>query len=261
MTAQPQLHDVHLPAATGASDGLRAVLAVPAGPGPWPGVVLVHEAFGLTEVMRRQAERLAAAGYLAVMPDLFTEGGVRACLVSTFRALAAGEGRAFVDIETARGFLLAQPDCTGLVGVLGFCMGGGFALAAASRGFDAASVNYGRLPADLHQVLKGACPIVGSFGGRDRSLPGAARRLDAALQDCGVVHDVVEYPTAGHAFLNDAESGPAPLRFVLRHILGAGPDPVAAADAWQRIETFFGEHLAGAQSATGSPGQDSSPRT
>ena len=255
----PQLHDLRLPAVPGASVGLRAVLAVPAGPGPWPGVVLVHEAFGITEVMKRQAERIAAAGYLAVMPDLFTEGGVRACLVSTFRTLAAGEGRAFVDIETARGFLLARPDCTGLVGVLGFCMGGGFALAAASRGFDAASVNYGRLPADLDDALEGACPIVGSFGGRDRSLPGAARKLDAALVRRGIVHDVAEYPTAGHAFLNDAESGPAPLRFVLRRFLGAGPDPVAATDAWQRIEAFFGEHLSAPQEKESSS-LDASPQ-
>ena len=57
-------------------------------------MVLVHEAFGLTDVMRRQVSRLADAGYLALMPDLFTEGGARKCLVATFRALSAGQGRA-----------------------------------------------------------------------------------------------------------------------------------------------------------------------
>ncbi|TFB87445.1 dienelactone hydrolase family protein [Cryobacterium algoricola] len=246
MTAHPapQLIDLELPAASGGSAGLRAVLGVPAGPGPWPGVVLVHEAFGISDVMRRQVERLASAGYLALMPDLFTEGGARKCLVATFRALSAGEGRAFVDIENARQALIARPDCTGEVGVLGFCMGGGFALAAATRGFAVASVNYGRLPKDLDAALEGACPIVGSYGGRDRSLVGAAARLEDGLVRSGVPHDVKEYPSAGHSFLNDAETGPAAVRFLTQRILGAGPDPEAAADAWTRIESFFGEHLA-----------------
>ncbi|TDW30311.1 dienelactone hydrolase family protein [Cryobacterium psychrophilum] len=240
----PQLINLQLPGRPGGSAGLKAVLAVPAGPGPWPGVVLVHEAFGLTDVMRRQATRMAAAGYLALMPDLFTEGGARKCLIATFRALSAGTGRAFVDIESAREFLAGRPDCTGRVGVLGFCMGGGFALATATRGFDAASVNYGRLPAELHEHLLGACPIVGSYGAADRSLPGAAVTLGATLTRQGVAHDVKEYPGAGHSFLNDADTGPRLLRPAFKRILGAGPDPEAAADAWQRIEAFFGEHLA-----------------
>ncbi|MBC7440938.1 MAG: dienelactone hydrolase family protein [Ramlibacter sp.] len=240
----PELIDLQLPARPGGSAGLKALLGVPAGPGPWPAVVLVHEAFGLNDVMRRQVARMTEAGYLTLMPDLFTEGGARKCLISTFRALKAGRGRAFVDIESARQLLIRRDDCTGAVGVLGFCMGGGFALAAATRGFDAASVNYGRLPSDLDEALEGACPIVGSFGGTDRSLTGAAAALESSLVRLGIPHDVVEYPDAGHAFLNDAESGPVALRFVLKRILGAGPNPEATADAWQRIEAFFGEHLA-----------------
>ncbi|MEO6199737.1 MAG: dienelactone hydrolase family protein [Cryobacterium sp.] len=232
-----------MPPQPGGSARLRAVLAVPGGVGPWPGVVLVHEAFGVNDVMRRQASRLARAGYLALMPDLFTEGGARRCLVATFRALMAGEGRAFVDIETARGTLAARSDCTGDVGVIGFCMGGGFALAVATRGFDAASVNYGRVPDDADQALAGACPIVGSYGGRDRFLKGSAARLDASLGRLGVPHDVKEYPGAGHAFLNDADTGPRALGFILKRFAGVGPNPEAADDAWQRIEAFFGEHL------------------
>jgi len=240
----PLLRDLQLPPAPGGSAGLMAILGIPAGPGPWPGVVLVHEAFGLNDVMRRQVARMAEAGYLALMPDLFIEGGARRCLTQTFRALQAGEGRAFTDIESARQALIGRDDCTGAVGVLGFCMGGGFALAAATRGFDAASVNYGRLPKELDEALQGACPIVGSFGGTDKSLRGAAARLEASATQVGIPHDVKEYPGAGHAFLNDAESGPVVLRFLLKRILGAGPNPDAAADAWQRIEAFFDEHLA-----------------
>ena len=138
-------------------------------------------------------------------------------------------------------FLAERSDCTGRIGVLGFCLGGGFALATATRGFNAASVNYGRLPQDLDDHLLGACPIVGSFGGADRSLIGAAATRDSALERLKIAHDVKEYPGAGHAFLNDTETGPRVLRPVFKRILGA--DPVAAADAWTRIEAFYGEHL------------------
>ena len=236
--------DIDLPDAEGGSRALRGVLAVPEGTGPWPGVVLVHEAYGVNEVMRRQVAHVASLGYVALMPDLFSDGGARRCLTATFRALRAGEGRAFVDIGTARSFLRARDDSTGQVGVLGFCMGGGFArLAAAGHGFDASSVNYGMLPRELDDDLRGSCPIVGSYGARDHSLPGAAEKLDGALTRLGVPHDVKEYPSAGHSFLNDAESGPAVVRLLTRRILGAGPEPAAAADAWQRIDAFFGEHL------------------
>jgi len=236
--------DISLPDAEGGSAGLTGVLAVPEGSGPWPGVVLVHEAYGVNEVMRRQVVRMAEAGYLALMPDLFSQGGPRRCLGATFRALRSGGGRAFVDIESARAYLAARSDSTGATGVLGFCMGGGFALAAASdRGFGAASANYGMLPRDL-DALEHACPIVGSYGERDHSLTGAAEKLSATLTRFGVPHDVKEYPDAGHSFLNDAESGPAAVRLLTKRILGAGPNPEAAADAWRRIEAFFAEHLA-----------------
>lgn len=237
--------DITLPAVAGGSKGLTGMLAVPDGPGPWPGVVLVHEAFGINDIMRRQVARMAEAGYLALMPDLFAMGGARKCLNATFRALRSGEGRAFVDIESARALLAARSDSTGVTGLLGFCMGGGFALAAASgHGFGAASANYGMLPRNLDDALEHACPIVGSYGGRDKTLSGAAAKLETVLTAHGIAHDIKEYPTAGHSFLNDAPTGPAAVRFLTSRIMGAGPDPVAAADAWVRIEAFFGEHLA-----------------
>lgn len=252
MTGGAGLRDLVLTPPDGGSPGLRAVLGVPDGDGPWPGVVVVHEVFGVDEVMRRQVQRIASAGFLALMPDLFTAGGALRCLVPTFRALAAGEGRAVVDIEAARDRLAGTDGCTGRVGVLGFCLGGGFALALAGRGFAASSVNYGRLPQDVDAAVEGACPVVASYGGRDASLRGAAQRLEGALTRAAVPHDVREYPSAGHGFLNDAPVGPRPLQPVLRRFLGLGPEPDAAADAWARIEAFFAEHLRGATTEDGS---------
>ena len=241
----PVVVEVDIPSdVVGTSAGLRGVMAIPEGEGPWPGVILVHEAFDINDNMRRQVQRMAEAGYLAVMPNLFTEGGARKCLMATFRALSAGRGRAFQDIEAARRMVLARPDSTDKVGVIGFCMGGGFALALASGSrYDVSSVNYGRFPKDADAVLADACPVVASYGARDRSLKNAAAKLDAILTRNQVAHDVKEYPTAGHSFLNEEEEGAVALRPVMRMILGAGPDPEAAADAWQRIEAFFGEYL------------------
>jgi carboxymethylenebutenolidase len=230
---------VTVPGATSAPQ-LRAHLAVPpVGDGPWPGVVVLHEAFGLNDDTRQQADRLAAAGYLAVAPDLFTAGGLR-CLRSTFAAMMSGHGAAFGDIEATRTWLADRADCTGRTGVIGFCMGGGFALLAATRGFDAAAPNYGLVPKDAATVLRGACPVVASYGARDRPLRGAAEKLGTTLTDLGVAHDVMEYPDAGHSFLNRHNSGPLA---VLERVAGFSYHEPSAEDAWARILRFFDVHL------------------
>jgi carboxymethylenebutenolidase len=234
--------DVPIRAGNGGSAGLHGYLAEPLGNGPWPGVVAIHEALGLNDMVRRQADRLAGAGYLTLAPDLFSEGGAVRCLVGTFRALFRGHGRPFADIEATRQHLLRDDRCTGKVGIIGFCMGGGFALVAATTGFDVAAPNYGQLPRDLPRALEGACPIVASYGGKDLALRGTARKLTATLDQLGVEHDVKEYPTAGHSFLNDEYFGPG-LTHAIQRIGRVGPDPLAAPDAWQRIERFFAAHL------------------
>jgi carboxymethylenebutenolidase len=237
--------DIDLTDIAAARDGsrpLRGYLCSPSGSGPWPGVVMIHEIFGLDDVMRAQADRLASLGYLTLAVDLFSAGGTKRCLVSTMSAMIRGRGRAFADIAAARDYLAGSADCTGKIGVIGFCIGGGFALLSASAGYDAASVNYGQLPRDLDVALAGACPIVASYGRRDPSLRGAAGRLNAALEKSGVIRDVKEYAAASHAFLNDTEAGPRLLRPLLR-VAGIGPEPESAHDAWNRIEQFFGAHL------------------
>lgn len=221
---------------------LNGVLAVPDGSGPWPAVVMVHEIFGIDDAMRAQIKRLASAGYVVLMPNLFSRGGARKCLTATFKALANGQGQAFDDVESAKLMLAARSDTTKKVGVIGFCMGGGFALLLASRGYDVSSVNYGMLPKDLDSVLDGACPIIGSYGGKDGQLKDATKKLEIALTKAKVPHDLKEYPEAGHAFMNPHQAG-GPFFGTILRVTGAKPNPQAATDAWQRIENFFAEHL------------------
>lgn len=226
------------------SGDIPAYLADPAnGPAAgerWPGVVVVHDAFGLTDDVRAIAERFATGGYLALVPDLYARGGLARCVKSVFTALRAGSGPAVQDILAARQTLSDRPDCTGKVGVVGFCMGGGFALVTAPMGFDAAAPYYGELPGPLPAALAGSCPVVGSYGGRDRTLKGAADRLDGALGELGITRDIVEYPQAGHAFANRIPFGPlAPLA----RVVGMSYEHDAAEDAWRRVFAFFGAHL------------------
>lgn len=240
------LTDIVIPQPGDPRDGeLTGVLGVPDGPGPFTPLVVVHEAFGIDDAMRDHLERLRGMGYFVLMPNLFSRGGARRCLVATFRALRSGTGVAFDDIEAARRLLLERDDSTERAGVIGFCMGGGFALLLAGHGgFGAASVNYGMLPADLDDALDGACPVVGTFGGRDRTLRGAAAKLESALDARGIDHDVVEYPEAGHAFLNEKPAGTALTRVMMTPIMGLGHRPVEAEDAWARIDSFFRRTLA-----------------
>ena len=224
------------------TDYLATPVSVPDRPGPWPGVVLVHDLFGAGNDMKEQADWLAAAGYLTLMPDLYQGRSPIRCIQSSFRQLAAHHGPAFELLHGARETLAAHPDCTGAVGIIGFCMGGGFALLEAGRsGWGAASVNYGQLPKDLTEVLAAPCPIVASYGGKDLGLPGAAAKIEAALAGSGVAHDIKEYPDARHAFMNRITAA-SPLTPLMK-VMGLGYDHDAAADAKRRILAFFDTQL------------------
>ena len=232
--------DISYPVAGGTAPGYLAIPS--AGQGPWPGVVVIHEAFGLNDDIRKKADQFAARGYLALAPDLNDGKFWVRCVRSALGQLRAQSGPAFAVLEAARDFLAARADSTGRTGVIGFCMGGGFALLCAPRpGFSPASVNYGEVPKDAEGALAGACSIVGSYGGRDPMGTGHPERLQRALAVLEVPHDVKVYPGSGHRFLSQASGAGA----VLAKVTRMSYQQADAADAWQRIFAFFGEYLSG----------------
>ena len=219
---------------------IDALVGTPAGAGPWPGVVIVHDAIGYGPDKEAVSERVAAAGYLAVTPNLYARGGRARCITSVMRAALTRQGPPIDDIMAARRYLVDRTDCTSTVGIAGFCMGGQFALILSPRGFAAAAPFYGTpLPKNLADTLRGACPIVASFGAKDPLGRGAPAALNRAVADEQIDADIKVYPDAGHSFANQL-----PAQALLR-VTGFGYNDAVAEDAWKRVFTFFDAHLRG----------------
>ena len=225
---------------------MPAYVAEPTGAGPHPGVLVVSDALGMTTDLRNQADWLASQGFLAAAPDLFHWGGRARCLFETMRQALLREGHVFDALEATRAWLAGHPRSTGRVGVVGFCLGGGFAVLLAGTGrYDAASVNYGAVPKDALDLLAGSCPVVGSYGSKD-SLRIDMERLAAALGAHGIPYDVREYPEAGHSFLNDHDPAEVPRWAVIAGAFSNSEyHESSALDARRRIADFLAVHLGG----------------
>jgi carboxymethylenebutenolidase len=220
----------------GPIDGL---LNLPEGQGPWPGVVVIHDLAGYGPDKASINERIAGAGYVALTPNMYSRGGRIRCVARVMRELLTQRGRALDDILAARDHLQALPECSGRIGIAGFCMGGQFALIMSPKGFGASAPFYGTpLPRHLSETLEGACPIVASFGSRDPFGRGAPERLREVTAAKQITTDIKVYPGVGHSFANALPGQP------INRIAGFGYNEAATEDAWSRIFAFFGEHLA-----------------
>jgi carboxymethylenebutenolidase len=222
---------------------MRAALALPGRAERRPAVIVIHEIFGLNDDIRRITGRVADLGYVALAPDLYDTGGPRSlCVLRTMLALRRREGPAFADLEAARTWLAARPEVRAeRTGVVGFCMGGGFALLYA-RGapVGAAGVFYGEVPRTAAE-LSGICPVVAGYGGRDRLFASQGRRLEVLLAELGVAHDVRIYEDAGHSFMSRHTGLMAALG--AWGPMAAGFHAAAEAESWRRLEAFFRTHL------------------
>lgn len=203
------------------------------------GVVVLHEIFGRAPEIDRVVERFGRAGYAAVAPDFFSAGSRPRCVRAVMRAAATGAGWPADRARDARRWLgerAGVPEAR--VGLIGFCLGGGFALAV-GRGWGAVSANYGMVPP--RDVIEGLGPTIACYGMRDRAFRRQAEVLRRTLPALGVDHEVHTFPTVGHSFLTDGHHPVA--SFLSRPLLHVRYDPGVAEEAWTRIFAFLDRHL------------------
>jgi carboxymethylenebutenolidase len=209
---------------------LRGYLVLLEGDRARPGVVVIHEAFGLNDNIREITGRFAGEGYAALAVDLFTDRNKVICMAGFFASSVRGREPAGVaDLRSALGYLGEQPGVdASRIGAIGFCLGGGFAIAwaRADDRLKAIAPFYGTNPRPVKAIQR-MCPVVGSYPGSDFTAKSGSR-LGEHLGRLGVARDIKIYPGAKHSFFNDQ---------------GKTYDPAAASDAWQRTLAFFRIHL------------------
>jgi carboxymethylenebutenolidase len=209
-------------------------LVKPKGTGPFPGVVVVMEWWGLNDQIRGVADRLAGEGYVAIVPDLYH--GKVATDPEKAHELMRGveEPAALGDLDAGVDYLRSLPEVgKGKIGSVGFCMGGGYALRLALKREDlaAAVMFYGAPETDRAALARAACPVLGLFGEEDQGIPREkVEAMAKGLQEVGKGAEIKIYPHAGHAFFNETRPSYS---------------PQAADDAWKKTTTFFRTHLKG----------------
>ena len=216
---------------TSDSTQAQGYLARPGAEEPSPAVIVIQEWWGLNDHIKDVADRFAAAGFVALAPDLYH--GQVAAEPDEARKLVMGLDlpRAVNEMVAAVNYLCGRSDVHS-IGAIGFCMGGSLALLLASKTprLGAVASFYGGRQLDDADLMQIACPILAVYGGRDQGIPPALIEHQREVWSrTGVQHEIVVYEEASHAFFNDTR----PQAY----------DPAAASDVWQRTLAFFGKQL------------------
>ncbi len=225
-----QTSTVSVPRANGKGE-MESFLAKPDGTGPFPGVIVIHEIFGLNDNIREIAGQFAEQGYAALAVDLFSNRNRMVCMMQIIHGMLIRplNNSMLDDLKSSVAFLQKQASVdANRIGTVGFCMGGAYALqlAITDKGMKAASVFYGANPKPLDAVAE-ACPIMGSYPDKDFTTK-AARELETSLTNYNVPHDIKIYDNTQHSFYAQQRT----------------PFEVdASKDAWQRMLSFFETHL------------------
>jgi carboxymethylenebutenolidase len=212
---------------------VNGILYTPAGKGPFPALIVIHEYWGLNDWVKEQAGKLADQGYVALAVDLYR--GKVADNPDMAHELMRGvpHDRATRDLRSAFDFLASQPNVKkDKIGSIGWCMGGGYSLdtALAEPQLAATVINYGSLATDTSELKKINAPILGLFGGQDKGItPDDVKKFQQSMEQLGKKVEVKIYPDAGHAFENPNNK--------------TGYRPEDAADAWKRTVDFFAATL------------------
>jgi carboxymethylenebutenolidase len=212
---------------------VHGVLYTPAGKGPFPALVVIHEWWGLVPWVKEQAAKLADQGYVTLAVDLYRGKASDSPEVAHELMRGLPEDRANRDLLAAVQFLKSQKKVNpAKIGSIGWCMGGGYSLdlAIADSSLAADVINYGHLATDPARLQQIQAPILGLFGAQDKGIPAEdVRKFEQDLKQMGKKIDVVIYPDAGHAFENPNNK--------------AGYRPQDAADAWNRTVEFLAQTL------------------
>jgi carboxymethylenebutenolidase len=212
---------------------VQAVLYTPAGHGPFPAIIVIHEWWGLNDWVKDEAAKLSDEGYVTLAIDLYR--GKVATTPDEAHEIMRGvpEDRARRDLRAAFDYLAAQPSVKkDRIGAIGWCMGGGYSLDVALEEPTLAAdvINYGHLATDADSLKKINAPVLGLFGAQDRGItPDDVHKFEAAMKQLGKPIDVKIYDDAGHGFENPNNKD--------------GYRPADTADAWKRTVAFLAETL------------------
>jgi carboxymethylenebutenolidase len=215
------------------NEKVLGVVARPAAGGPWPGVIVIHEWWGLNDWIREVAEKIAGQGYVVLAVDLYR--GQVATDAESAHELMRGvpEDRAARDLQTASEYLRSLKDVDGdRIASVGWCMGGSYSLEAAVVVPDLAAcvVCYGRLMTEDETISNLGAPILGIYGAEDGGIPAeSVRKFEKQARELGRDVTMHLYPDAGHAFMN--------------HYNKKGYNAEATADAWEKILAFLDARL------------------